>query len=137
MTKCINYFLCYENLVTYGAMLTFGKTGCCTCRCYRCINYFGMSKSRNKLCLYKCFVTYRAVFSFCVSDFCTSRCDFRIDNYGVTKCVNYDCLAAELYITYGTVNYVIIRTSCCTCRCYVVFNNNVTFCMTKCVYNLL
>ena len=37
-----NYCLFNENYVTYGAVLTFGKTGCGTSRCYCFVDYFVM-----------------------------------------------------------------------------------------------
>ena len=45
VTKCINSFLCNENLVTYRTMLTDGKTGCGTGRSYRLVDNLSMTKS--------------------------------------------------------------------------------------------
>ena len=45
-------------------MLTFGKSGCCTCRRYRFINYFGVSECIYSCLCYKNFVTYRTMFTF-------------------------------------------------------------------------
>ena len=49
MPKSVNYRLCYENLVTYRAMLTFGKTAICTCCRYCLVNNFGMTLFFNYL----------------------------------------------------------------------------------------
>ena len=50
MTKRRNCLLCNENLVTYGAVLTFSKTGFDTGRSLRLINYLGVTLRRNFIC---------------------------------------------------------------------------------------
>ena len=49
VTELVNRFLSNKNLVTYRAMLTFGKTCVFTVGSNRLINYLGMTVSRNNL----------------------------------------------------------------------------------------
>ena len=44
VTKCVNSFLSYDNCVTYGAVLTFGKTGSGTSRSYCCVDNLGVAE---------------------------------------------------------------------------------------------
>jgi hypothetical protein len=63
MSGCRNHFLLSENLTTYATVLTLGETGSGTSRCYRCIDYLGMSKCCNNLLLYSV-VTFCTVLAF-------------------------------------------------------------------------
>ena len=50
MAICIDSLLCNENLVTYGTMLTFSKTGSCTSRSHCRVNHLGVNVSNNTEC---------------------------------------------------------------------------------------
>ena len=83
MTKCINYFLCYENLATYGTMLTLGKTGCGTSRSYRCVNYFGMTECCYSIeCTFKLFTASTAIYNAVIRSFDFAGCIYHIFLYG-------------------------------------------------------
>ena len=107
VAEFVNYFLCFENHVTYGAVLTFSKTGCGTGRCYRLVNYLGVTE----LC-YKLSTTYGT--SLSGSTGCLCAC-------GVTECCNYVLLNENL-VTYGAV-LAFGKTGCGTGRCYCLVNH--------------
>ena len=96
MSKCINYFLCYDNCTTNWTMFALCKTCCSTCRSYCCINYFCM------ICAKIC-TTYITLIIFI----------FIL----MTKCINYNCFTTEFCTTFGTINNLIIRTYIYTIRC--------------------
>ena len=62
--KCRNFFLCNQNLVADGAMLTFRQTGSFTLGRNCCVHNFLVAQSRNDFLLNQNFVTDRAVLAF-------------------------------------------------------------------------
>ena len=58
-------------------------------------------------------------------------------NVIVTKSINGDCFSGNFYLTYGTVNYVIVGTCSFTSRSNFVFNNNRAIGVTKSRNNCL
>ena len=90
VAKSSNGLLSYENLVTYRAVLTFGKTGGCASCCYCFVNYFGMALGSNCDCFTAEFfaangtvyyIVIRAVI-YTISGFVIFNNDFA---FGVTK----------------------------------------------------
>ena len=71
MSKSIDYCLCYENLVTYVTVLTFGKTGCGTGRSYCFVNYLGVAECGNDFLFNQNFTTYATMLTFGKSRFGT------------------------------------------------------------------
>ena len=61
MTECINDSLSYDDLTTYRAMLTLGKTALGTSRSYCCINNLGVTECINSRLSYQNFITYGAM----------------------------------------------------------------------------
>ena len=67
VTSCGNLCLCKENLVTYRAMLTFGKTGCFALGSNCRVNCLGVRKLGDSLCFSaELFTTYRTLNYFFV-----------------------------------------------------------------------
>jgi hypothetical protein len=93
--------LCYENLVTSGAVLTFGKTclgaGCCNC----CINNLGVTESSNGFLCYLKGAT-AAVLAFGKTGFGAGRSYCFINYVVVTKAGN-ELLSNDNCLTYGAV----------------------------------
>ena len=60
--KCVGCLrdssLCYKNFTTYGAVLSFGKTGSSTSRSYCFVDNFGVTECGNSFLLYKNFIAY-------------------------------------------------------------------------------
>ena len=102
MTKCANGILCYENLVTYRAVLTFGKSCGGASRCNRFVAHLGVTKSSNGILCYENLITYRAVLTLGKSCGGASRSNRFVDHLGMTKNSN-DILSDENLITNRTV----------------------------------
>ena len=58
-------------------------------------------------------------------------------NIVMTKHVNSYLFSAYFCRTYGTINYIIVRSCNCTSRSYIVLYNKFRICMTKCGNNFL
>ena len=107
---CCNNFLCNENFVTYGAVLTFCLTCSSTSSSYCLINNFGVTLCCNYFLCNENFVTYGAVLTFGKTGFGTSCILCRVNRLGMSKFVDSLFGSAELFATYRTLNYFIIRT---------------------------
>ena len=105
MSGCRNYFLCNDNLITYGTMLALGKTCLGTCRIYRFVNHFGMTKCRNNLLCNESFTTSTTVLTFGKTSLGTGGSYSRVNHLIVTKCL------AKLYATNTTVTRL---KACCS-----------------------
>ena len=77
--------LCYDHLITYGAMRTFGKSGFGTCCIYSSIDYFSMTEFVDYCLRNNNSITYRAMLTFCQTGCGTGRCYCRINNLGVAE----------------------------------------------------
>ena len=101
MSGCKNYFLCNENLITYGTVLAFcltiGSTGCGNSN----VNHFGMTKCRNNLLRNESLATSTTVLAFCLTIGSTGRSYSRVNNFFVTKRLS------KLYVTNSTVTSLI------------------------------
>ena len=125
MTECVNYFLLNEYFVTYGAVLTFGKTGCGTGRRYCLIYYYGVTECVNYFLLNENLVTYGAVLTLGKTGCGTGRRYCLVNYLGVTECVNasvYVRVTATVTSVSGVTflsasrsgyNGLIIVTECC------------------------
>ena len=118
MTECCYGFLCKENLVTYGAVLTLGKTCLGTGGSYCIVDYLGVTE-RVSVISNVAVATYRTsisgittVFTIRSSYYCVIR---------VTCCGN--CLLCnENLVTYRAM-LTLSKTGCSTGRCYCLVNN--------------
>ena len=91
VSKFRYYFLCNEDFVTYGTMLTCGKTCLCTCGSYCHIDYFGVTESVNCFLCNEDFVTYGTVLTFCETG-CGTCGSYCLVNYlGVTESIGVIC----------------------------------------------
>ena len=99
MSKCRNSLLFNENFVTYGAMLTFSKSGCGTSRSNCFVGYFGMSGSSNSngfaADLYTAYGTVNNLIVRTVSS--TGGCSCIFNNGGT--CSVLDCSYLSAYVT--------------------------------------
>ena len=80
VTESVNNRLCYDNLVTHRAMLTFGKTSVFAIGSNRCINNFGVTESGNCfLCddSFAASLTFLAIGAAC---FCAG-CSYALDDF--------------------------------------------------------
>ena len=66
----------------------------------------------------------------CVTLSIKCRINYLTGYHIVTESVNNNCISALLLATYGTVNYVIIRSCNCTCGGSFVFH----YCLTGCTF---
>ena len=128
MTESVNCFLSNDNLVTYGAVLTFGKTGFGAVGSFCCVNYFGVTESVNgdgfsgKFFFANCAVNYVIIAAVVY----TIGCLFVFYNdfaCGVTESVNGDGFSGDFCVTYRAVNYVVIAAVVYTISCLFVFYN--------------
>ena len=96
MTKRINSLLCNEYFVTYGAVLTCGKTCLGTSGSYRIVDYLGMTK-RIYFIICVCVITYGASISSiaCLGTCGSSHYCFVI----VTERINFS-LRYKNFVTY-------------------------------------
>ena len=144
VTESVDFFLSNENHVTYGAVLTFGKTGFGTIGCYVSINHLGVTESGIKNC-----ITYGTGLGVGT----ISCCSGGMTESGIKNCITYGtglCVgtisccargvtesgkdnvhAAYLSITNGTVNYVVVRTVVHTVGKDFVFYNDFTCGVTE------
>ena len=116
------YNLSNENLVTYGAVLTFGKTIIGTGGSNSFVNNFGVRLSRDYLLSNGNFVTYGAVLTF--GKTCRSTSSFYgcILHLGVTLSGNHVGISADLVVTNGTVDYAVVRTCVLTIGVLIVLS---------------
>ena len=134
MTLSVNYCLCNENLVTYGAVLTLGKTGLSTCRSYCLVNYDIVTISSNLCLCNENLVTYGAVRAFGLTCFSTCR-SYRLVNYDIVTISSNLGLCNENLVTYGAV-LTLGLTCLSTCRSYRLVNNlGVTLSVNYCLCN--
>ena len=89
VSLCGNHFLFNENLVTHGAVLTFGKTVFGTRIGFCRIGHFGMTVCFNGFLCNENGVTYGAVLTFGKTGFGASRRFRRIGHFGVAGCRNF------------------------------------------------
>ena len=123
MTLSRNYSLCNENFVTYGAVLTLGKTGFFALRCYCRVNCLGMSKLIDSLSLgAKFFLTNRAVNYKVVRALCLtgSGNDVFLNCLSRSvickgKCFSRNNLATSTSYSYRTSNLTSRLYGCCRC----------------------
>ena len=99
VTGCIDCFLCNENLVTYGTMLTCGKTGLGTSGSLSCVSYLGMTE-RVGMTINVAMTAYCTSVSGVTAIFTIGSSYYRL--VGVTKRV-YGLLRNENLVTYGTM----------------------------------
>ena len=132
VTKCCYSFLCNESFITYGTVLTFGKTGCGTGRSYCLVDNLGVSKSCYSFLSNESFATYGTVLTFSKTGCKTGRSYCLVDSFGVTESC-YGFLSNESFVTYGTV-LTFSKTGCGTGRSYCLVN---TLGVTKCVNGFL
>ena len=94
-----NNFLCYENCLTYRAVLTFGKTGLGTCGLYCRVNYDVVVELVNNFLCYENLVTYRAMLTFGKACLGTCRSLSCVDYFSVSELINnfllYESYAAN------------------------------------------
>ena len=102
MTESIYYGLSNENLITYGAMLTFGKSRLGTGSCNRGINDLGMAESIYHCLRYKNLVTYRTMFTFGKSCLGTGSCNCGVNNLNMSQSIYYGLRYKNL-VTYGAM----------------------------------
>ena len=136
MSKSIDYCLCYENLVTYFTVLTFGTTGFGTGCSYCFVNYLGVAEGGNYLLLNQNSSAFRSatVLTFGKSRFGTGGCFRCVDYLAVTHgrdiSLNSLCLGScpsrregcriGRISIFGTSGSLALR-GCDRCRCgYVV-----------------
>ena len=134
VTCSCNCFLCNKNYFTNRAVLTFCKTCFCTGSSNRLINNLGMTKSFNCFLCNENRVTNGAVLTFSKTCIYAIGSNCLVSYFGMTKRVNCNSLSLKLYLTYSTVNYVIVFTCIYAIGSNVVFNNNLAFGMTESVY---
>ena len=89
-----------------------------------------MTKSIN-LVICVCVATNRTSVS-CITLCCASRISYNLVII-VTESIHGNCCSGKLYFTNCTVNYVFVRTCCCTSRINIVFNCSLTCGVTKSV----
>ena len=83
VAKSGNNFLFNNNSITYRTMLTFGKTGCSTGRCYCRINNLGVAESGNNFLFNNNSITYRTMLTLGKTGCGTCGSYCRINNLGV------------------------------------------------------
>ena len=115
MIESSDCILRYKHLITYGAVLTFGKTCFGTGGSFVCIDYLFMTASGND----NVHAAYLSVTNGTVNYVVVRTCALTIgSNFvfylglacGVTESGKDNVHAAYLSITNGTVNYVVVRT---------------------------
>ena len=92
-----------------------------------------MNMTKGGTFIYSC-ISYVTSITLCC--FCTifSTCCIVVRYVickAMTKCINCNCFSAEFFVTYSTVNCVIVRTCVYTIRCYLVLYNYRTLGVTK------
>ena len=110
VTKCCHNLLCNENLVTYAAMATLGKTGCGTGGCYSLIGYCGVTESLNK---------HNATYctGLCSSTGCACTKSMSLSgNYGFLSCAAITLIYTVTVLGTGCINelYVFTEFTFCT-----------------------
>ena len=111
MAVCRNYLLCNCYSTTNRTVLTFGKTGICTCRSYRVIDYFGMSGNRNYLLCNGYSTTNRTVLTFGKTGCCTCRSYCIINYLSMSRSSDLLCYACTTRTEY------LFQTNVGTSRC--------------------
>ena len=105
-----NNGLSYESYATNGAVLTFGKTGLGTSGSNCLVDSLGVTLRGNSILSYESLAANGAMRAFGKTGFGTSRSNCLIGNYGVTLSIDHYGLTAKLFVTNGTVYYVILRS---------------------------
>ena len=134
VTKCINHY-CFTakfNFTNCTVNYVIIRTVVYTVGSNVVFNYhvtICMTKSCNLVCYIR--MTANCTCVCCISTVYTIGSSYYCIVI-VTESINRDCFTSKLYVTYCTVNYVIVRTVVYTVGSNVVFNNHIAFCMTKC-----
>ena len=137
MTLRGNSILSYESLAANGAVLTSGKTCLGTSGSNCLVDNLGVTLSGNSGLSYESLIANRAVRAFGKTGFGTSGSNCLIGNYGVTLSVDHYGLTAELFVTNGTVYYVILRSLVYAIGINEVFYNDCAFGVTLSCNGLL
>ena len=133
MTESSYSFLCYKSCATNGAMLTFGKTSFSTSRSLSvnlsesmCLLFNGYGSSADFVLAF----CNGAVNNLVVRAGCgTGRINKVLSNClsrSMSNLVNRVSSAAKLCLTYGTVNYIVVRTCSCASRSLFVFSHRLS-----------
>ena len=135
MSERCNSILCYENCVTYRAVLAFGKTGSGTCSSNCCVNNLSMSERCNSFLRNENLVTYGAVLTLCKtgSGTCSSNCS--VNNLSMSERCN-SFLRNENLVTYGAV-LTLCKTGSGTCSSNCSVNNLSMSERTVCSYFII
>ena len=116
MTGCSNGFLFYDNFLTNGAVLTFGKTGFFALGSNGGVNNLGVTGCSNGFLLYNNFLTNGAVLTFGKTGCFTLRSNGGVNNLGVTGCSNgfllyNNFLTNGAVLTFGKTGFFTLRSN--------------------------